>query len=83
MNRYLAAGDEVAIMPSSTSLSAEVLEIAVIQYIGEVFMRLQDGRIYATIGGKSLAKQFLGFAVPATDEHQAALKSRGRKRPAE
>jgi hypothetical protein len=53
MTRHLKPGDELAIMPAENSPAADVLEIATIHYIGNVYLELTDGRMYATIGGKS------------------------------
>jgi hypothetical protein len=65
---------EVAILPRADSHPHEVLEIAILQYAGSVFVRLVDGRMFATIGGKCLSDASGHYAVPANDAHRAALK---------
>jgi hypothetical protein len=50
------------------------LEIAIVQYAGSVFIRLLDGRMFATIGGKCLNCTEALYAVPANDHHRAGLK---------
>ncbi len=77
----LRSGDEVAILPTPDSPPTDVLEIAVILYIGSVFLQLADGRMYATLGGKYLGTRVNGYVVPATDEHRAAIKAKS-SRPA-
>ncbi len=72
------ANGEVAILPRNDALSHEVLEIAIVQYVGSVFIRLFDGRMFATIGGKCLNNASGHYAVPATDDHRAALKKSPR-----
>jgi hypothetical protein len=72
---YLDSGDQVAILPAKNSPARDVLEVATIKRIGEVYLELEDGRIYATIGGKSLVSKRLTYAVPATDEHRSPLQS--------
>jgi hypothetical protein len=71
-------GDEVAIMPSATSPSGDVLEIARIAVASAVYIQLDAGRMYATIGGKSLLAKPVTYIVPATDVHREALAA---KRP--
>lgn len=78
MNDQFDCGDEVAIMPAADSPAADVREIAAIVYVGTVFFRLADGRMFATIGGKRLLSNSQSYAVRATDEHRAALKARSR-----
>jgi hypothetical protein len=81
MTNYLSRGDEMAIMPRANSRTSEVLEIAAVVYIGRVFLQLADGRMYATIGGKSLFSN-KGYAVAATEEHRAPLNAKiGRPIP--
>jgi hypothetical protein len=72
--RFLQHGDDVAILPTSQSPATEVLEIATVRFVGGVYIQLTDGRMYATIGGKSLGSKDTGYIVPATDAHRAALK---------
>jgi hypothetical protein len=71
-------GDEVAIMPSATSPAGDVLGIARVVVVSAVYIQLDEGRMYATIGGKSLLTKPVTYIVPATDEHRAALAA---KRP--
>jgi hypothetical protein len=70
----LDSGDPVAILPAKDSPARDVLEVARIKRIGEVYLELEDGRIFATLGGKSLVAKRLTYAVPATDEHRSALR---------
>ena len=67
---------EAAIVPRLDSPPHEVLEIAIIQYVGSVFIRLVDGRMFATIGGKCLNQPTGHFLVPANDDHREALKKK-------
>jgi hypothetical protein len=67
---------KVAILPNADSLPHHVLEIGTIDYAGSVFIRLTDGRMYATIGGKCLNCASASYIVPATDAHKDALKSK-------
>jgi hypothetical protein len=76
MIRYLKAGDEVAIMPAADSPPTDVLEIATIIHAGSVYLLISDGRMYATIGGKSFGSKAHGFAVPAMDAHRRALRQK-------
>jgi hypothetical protein len=71
-------GSHVAIMPSATSPAVEVLEIAAVMMAGNVYVQLMDGRMFATIGGKSLSGRKLLYIVPATDEHRAALSEKAK-----
>jgi hypothetical protein len=50
----VAIGDEVAILPSTDATPAEVIEIATVARINRVYIELEDGRCYATIGGHCL-----------------------------
>jgi hypothetical protein len=77
-SRHLSVGDEVAILPSESSPAAEVMEIVTISYVGSVHIQLNDGRMYATIGGKSLGASQITYIVPATAEHRVALRPKAR-----
>jgi len=68
-------GSYVAIMPRDTSPAADVLEIATVLFAGPIYIQLFDGRMYSTIGGKSLIAPKTTYIVPATDEHRAALRA--------
>ncbi|HZZ29550.1 MAG TPA: hypothetical protein VFE46_16255 [Pirellulales bacterium] len=72
----LERNSHVAIMPNENSPAAEVLEIASVLFVGPVYVQLFDGRMYASLGGKSLAQRKLSYIVPATEEHWAALKAK-------
>jgi hypothetical protein len=72
----LKPGDYVAIMPTESSPTAAVLEIAQIVVASNVYIQLNEGRMYATIGGKSLLKKPVTYIVPATVEHRAALEAK-------
>ncbi len=68
---------EVAVMPYQDAPCVEVLEIAGVQRVGLVYVQLDDGRTFATIGGGGLLTT--GCIVPATDEHRAALDAKKHK----
>jgi hypothetical protein len=61
-------GQEVAV------LTGDAVELARINHAGPVFVRLADGRIYATLGGIGLNTN--SRIVTATEEHRAALADR-------
>jgi hypothetical protein len=67
----------VAIMPRDNSPATEVLEIASVLFAGPVYVQLFDGRMYCSMGGKSLVARQTTYIVPATDEHRAALREKG------
>jgi hypothetical protein len=69
----------VAIMPRDNSPAADVLEIASVLFAGPVYVQLLDGRMYCSIGGKSLVARQTTYIVPATDEHRAALRAKTSK----
>jgi hypothetical protein len=69
-------GEEVAILPTANAPPEEVLELGIIQFAGAVFIRLFDGRMFATIGGRCLSDASGHHAVPASDAHREALKGR-------
>ena len=69
-------GDEVAIMPSTTSPCGDVLEIARIVTVNAVYIQIEAGRMYATIGGKSLLTKAVTYIVPATDVYRAAYAAK-------
>jgi len=69
-------GDRVAILPSESAPASDVLEIASIFFAGAIYVQLRDGRMYSTIGGKSLAARKTTCIVPATAEHLLALRKR-------
>jgi hypothetical protein len=74
--RIFLGGKEVAIMPHEAALPTEVLEIAKVRHAGPVFVQVEDGRMFATIGGNGL--NTTGHIVVATDEHRQVLDSRSR-----
>ena len=67
-------GDDVAIMPTTSSPPSEVLEIQLVIDTGADFIQVLDGRTFNPIGGESL--NGIGYLVPATDEHRAALNAK-------
>ncbi len=70
-------GDEVAILPHNLASPSEVSEIAIVQHAGPLFIQLQDGRRFATLGGAGL--NCSGCLVEAGTEHREALaKMNGR-----
>jgi hypothetical protein len=66
----------VAIMPRENSPAADVLEIASVLFAGPVYIQLFDGRMYCSMGGKSLVARQTTYIVPATDEHRTALRAK-------
>jgi len=69
--------DEVAILPSPSSRPSEVLEIAKIMHSGPVFVQLEDGRMFATLGGMGLNNHCCIVAVRY--EHRVALQRRNHR----
>ena len=66
--------------------AGDVLENCADCFASAVYIQLDEGRMYATIGGKSLLTKPVTYIVPATDEHRAAFAVkhrclRKRKRP--
>ena len=74
-DRFVVGG-EAAILPSARALPQDVVEIGVVQYVGAVFIRLVDGRMFATIGGRCLSDATGYHVVPVDDAHRDALKGR-------
>jgi hypothetical protein len=72
--KTLKDGDEIAILPRSRALPSEVLGIAKVIYAGELFIEVDDGRIFATSTGLGLNN--LGSLAIVTDWHRAALAGR-------
>ena len=73
---YFVANGAVAILPRLDATPLEVLEIAVVDYVGSVLIRLVDGRMFATIGGKCLTCTDTQYAVPVKDAHREALQKK-------
>ena len=71
-----SAGKEAAVMPHEAARPSEVISIATVIYAGPVLVRLQDGRTFATIGGRGLNAS--GHLVEVTDEHRRAIDARKR-----
>jgi hypothetical protein len=67
-------GDEVAIMPTTSSPPSEVLEIQLVIDTGADFIQVLGGRTFNPLGGESL--DGTGYLVPATEEHRAALEAK-------
>ena len=74
--RIFLGGKEAAIMPHEAAFANEVLEIVKVRHAGPVFIQVEDGRMFATIGGNGL--NTTGHIVVATDEHRQALDARTR-----
>jgi len=72
----LKRGDRVAILPSESAPASDVLAVASIFFAGLVYIQLLDGRMYSSIGGKSLAASKTTYIVPATAEHLLTLRTR-------
>ena len=64
-------GSEVAVLPEAGSPANAVLEILKVAYAGPVYTQLEDGRKFASLGGKGINHPH--YIVLATDEHRAAL----------
>jgi len=69
----LKCGDEVAILPQSGAMSRDVLEIAIVVYVGPKLIEVADGRIYFAADGRNLQDTEHDCIVPATEEHRSAL----------
>jgi hypothetical protein len=68
---------EVAVMPRQGAPTHEVLEIANVKHVGPVYVQLDDGRTFATIGGAGLLTT--GCIVPVTDELRQAFEAKKHK----
>ena len=68
---------EVAVLPSTSAMPSEVLEIATVTHAGPVFVQLADGRMFATLGGMGLNNHCC--IVAAREEHRIALAKRSRR----
>jgi hypothetical protein len=76
MFRSIKPDDDIAIMPASDSSIDEVLEIVSVKHAGDVFIQLVDGRMYSSIGGKSLLAKDVTYIVAATAAHRQALQNK-------
>jgi hypothetical protein len=76
----LAIGTEVALMPRLSAAPDEILAIARIAYAGPVFVQLDDGLLFATLGGTGLDNKHC--IVAATDAHYTAIRERALCRQA-
>jgi hypothetical protein len=65
-------GDEVALLPYPLAAPQKTLAIAIVQHVGEVFIQLNDGHMYAAVGLRGL--NTTGTIVPATDAHRSAIQ---------
>jgi hypothetical protein len=65
-------GDEVAILPSPEALPSQALKIVTVRFSGDIYVELDDGRMFASLGGLGLNTS--GCIVPAREEHRAALR---------
>jgi hypothetical protein len=70
----MKSDDEVAVLPSAHARPSEVIEIAKITHAGPVFVQLEDGRMFATLGGMGLNNHC--YIVAVRMEHRMALKRR-------
>jgi len=77
--QYIKVGDEVAVLPSAKAPVSETLEICAVVHAGAVYIKLADGRLFATIGGNSLLSDKSNAIVPVTDEHRQSLHLKHRK----
>jgi hypothetical protein len=46
----IALGDIVAILPRQKNLRPKVLKTAIVVYSGPVYIRLEDGSVYSSLG---------------------------------
>jgi hypothetical protein len=69
--KILNDGDEIAILPHLRSSPSEVLGIAKVTHAGELFIKVEDGRMFATSSGLGLNTH--GCIEFVTDAHRAAL----------
>ncbi len=67
-------GDEVAILPFKSAAPDQTIALGIVRRIGEVFIELDDGRMYATIGLHGLNTK--GTIESVTDAHRAAIQER-------
>jgi hypothetical protein len=73
LNMQLARGDAIAVLPFYGASPELATEIANVRVVNNVFVQLDDGRIYASIDGRGLTYTSQGYIVPATDEHRQVL----------
>lgn len=68
-------GDEVAVLKQPCDLPSDVVKIGVVQHAGPLYIQLQDGRVFAALGGIGLNTS--ECIVPVREEHRAALRKNG------
>ncbi|HEX2474788.1 MAG TPA: hypothetical protein VHK01_08585 [Lacipirellulaceae bacterium] len=73
LNMQVVRGDAVAVLPFHGASPELATEIANVRVANNVFVQLDDGRIYASIDGRGLTYTSQGYIVPATDEHRQVL----------
>jgi hypothetical protein len=73
LNTQLVRGDAVAVLPFHGASPELATELANVRVVNNVFVQLEDGRIYASIDGRGLTFTSQGYIVPATDEHRQLL----------
>jgi hypothetical protein len=73
LNLQVVRGDAVAVLPFHGASPELATEIANVRVVNNVFVQLDDGRIYASIDGRGLTYTSQGYIVAATDEHRQAL----------
>jgi hypothetical protein len=71
-------GDQVAILPTDHSFPDEVIEIATVDIAGVCIIQLTDGRTYFK-DGLGIDADRMGYAVPATERHRAALAAKSQR----
>ena len=74
----LKRDDEVAILPHKCSPPSEVLEIAIVAYVGPTVIELADGRLYFADDGKSIRDPHGDCILPATEQHRNAWRAKPR-----
>ena len=79
----IAAGDEVAILPTSVSPPEDALEIATVAFANLHLVRLLDHRMYSRYDRSGLTPRSSGFIQLATDQHRAAVKNRRTEKESE
>jgi hypothetical protein len=76
--KSLKCGDEVAVLPQAGALPRDVLDIAVVLYVGPNLIEVADGQIYFANDGRNLLESEKYCIEPATEEHRSVLRTKLR-----
>jgi hypothetical protein len=76
--KLLKCGDEVAVLPQAGALPRDVLDIAIVLYVGPKLIEVADGQIYFANNGHNLLESEQYCIVPATEEHRSVLRAKLR-----